>query len=186
MALFTTNYEEIEEQDYSPLKTGEYEMVIASAKEKSTPNGKESFNIALIVRNDLKQVPELKEQNGKYSDRWVFSDEWKRDIKGRYIYKQENFMHYLDAAGVPEGTAIKDMEHLAQLLKGKPVRVYVKEEENTYNGETKMINTIAPWGFKKTKYPQLAHKFKDNKAEESNPFENASDPVDVKEDDLPF
>ena len=189
MSLFKTSYSEVQDNDYSPLPTAEYEMVIADVKEKSTPNGKESLNISLIVRNDLKQVPALSETNGKYADRWVFADEWKRDIDGRYIYKMDNFMHYLAAVGVPEGTDIKDMEHMFELLRGKPVNVYVKKENNTYNGETKEINTVAPWGFKKTNYPNLNHQFKqdgNSGKKEDNPFSNSQGPVEISSDDLPF
>lgn len=192
MALFKTNYSEVEETDYSPLPTAEYECVIARVGEKATPNGKESLNIGLVVRNDLKQVPELAEQNGKYADRWVFVDEWKRDIDGRYIYKMDNFMHYLNAVGVPEGTEIRDMDHLFELLRNKPVRVYVKEETNTYKGETRQINTVAPWGFKATKYPNLNHEFKKRDGDgntssgESNPWAEKDGPVDISDEDLPF
>lgn len=192
MTLFKTNYEEVQETDYSPLPTAEYEMIIQDVKEKSTPNGKESLNISLVVRNDLKQVPVLAQSNGKYADRWVFADEWKRDIGGRYIYKMDNFMHYLAAVGIPEGTEIKDMEHLFELLRGKLVNVYVKKEDNTYNGETKEINTVAPWGFKQTKYPQVNHEWKEKKQAagnsnaEDNPFANSKGPVDIQDEDLPF
>ena len=188
MALFKTNYEEVGNNDFAPLPTGEYECIINDVTEKATKNGKESMNISLIVRNDLKQVPELKEQNGKYADRWVFVDEWKRYVDDRYIYKMDNFMHYLAAVGIPEGTEIKDMEHLFSLLRGKPVLVYIKQEENTYNGNTTMVNTVAPWNFKQTKFPQVNHVFKDKKEEssESNPFANSKGPVDISDDDLPF
>ena len=189
MALFKTSYSEVQDNDYSPLPTAEYEMVVADVKEKSTPNGKESLNISLIVRNDLKQVPALAETNGKYADRWVFADEWKRDIDGRYIYKMDNFMHYLAAVGVPEGTEIRDMEHLFELLRGKPVNVYVKKENNTYKGETTEVNTVAPWGFKKTNYPNLNHQFKqdgNSGKKEDNPFSNSQGPVEISDSDLPF
>lgn len=188
MSLFKTNYSDVDTStDYSPLPTGEYECIIARVGEKATPNGKESMQIGLVVRNDLKQVPALAEQNGKYADRWVFVDEWKRDINGRYIYKMDNFMYYLNAIGILEGTDIKDMEHLFSLLKGKPVRVYVKQEENTYMGETKTVNRVAPWGFKQTDYPNVNHAFKDkdSKQEESNPFSNSA-PADISDDDMPF
>jgi hypothetical protein len=185
MTLFKTNYEEVGNNDFSALPTGEYECIINNVKEKATKNGKESMNISLIVRNDLKQVPELKERNGKYADRWVFVDEWKRDINGEYKYKMDNLMHYLAAVGIPEGTEIKDMEHLFSLLRGKPVLVYIKEEENTYNGNTEMINTVAPWNFKQTKFPQVNHVFKDKEeSNDNNPFANST--KDIQDDDLPF
>src|SRR5699024_11681255 len=65
--------------------------------------------------------------------------DWSSDVCSSDL-KMENFMHYLNGVGVPEGTEIKDFEHLLSLFRGKPVRVYVKQEENEYKGETKTIN----------------------------------------------
>lgn len=191
MALFTTNYNEVQENDYSALPTGEYEVLILSIKERETPNGKIGMNFDLVVRNDLKEVQSLKETNGKFANRRVFTTEWKRNKNGSYKYELNNFMHYLAAVKVPEGTEIKDLNHLASLLRNKPVRVYIKEEENTYQGNTEMVNTIAPWGFKPTQFENVNHQFKDdaqnNSKANDNPWgSNDSSAADVQDDDLPF
>ena len=189
MALFTTNYNEVEETEYKALPTGEYEVIILEVKERETLNGKVGMNFDLVVRNDLKEVPSLKETNGKFANRRVFSTEWKRNKDGAYKYELNNFMHYLAAVNVPEGTEIKDLNHLVSLLQNKPVRVYIKEEENTYQGNTEMVNTIAPWGFKKTEFANVNHQSKDESQSNTsdNPWgANNSAPVDVQDDDLPF
>ena len=191
MALFTTNYNEVQENDYNALPTGEYEVLILSIKERETPNGKIGMNFDLVVRNDLKEVQSLKETNGKFANRRVFTTEWKRNKNGSYKYELNNFMHYLAAVKVPEGTEIKDLNHLASLLKNKPVRVYIKEEENTYQGNTEMVNTIAPWGFKPTQFENVNHQFKEdaqnNSKANDNPWgTNDSSAADVQDDDLPF
>ena len=191
MALFTTNYNEVQENDYKVLPTGEYEVLILSIKERETPNGKIGMNFDLVVRNDLTEVQSLKETNGKFANRRVFTTEWKRNKNGSYKYELNNFMHYLAAVKVPEGTEIKDLNHLASLLKNKPVRVYIKEEENTYQGNTEMVNTIAPWGFKPTQFENVNHQFKDdaqnNSKANDNPWgTNDSSAADVQDDDLPF
>lgn len=191
MALFTTNYNEVQENDYKALPTGEYEVLILSIKERETPNGKIGMNFDLVVRNDLTEVQSLKETNGKFANRRVFTTEWKRNKNGSYKYELNNFMHYLAAVKVPEGTEIKDLNHLASLLKNKPVRVYIKEEENTYQGNTEMVNTIAPWGFKPTQFENVNHQFKDdaqnNSKANDNPWgTNDSSAADVQDDDLPF
>lgn len=191
MALFTTNYNEVQENDYNALPTGEYEVLILSIKERETPNGKIGMNFDLVVRNDLKEVQSLKETNGKFANRRVFTTEWKRNKNGSYKYELNNFMHYLAAVKVPEGTEIKDLNHLASLLRNKPVRVYIKEEENTYQGNTEMVNTIAPWGFKPTQFENVNHQFKDddqnNSKANDNPWgTNDSSAADVQDDDLPF
>ena len=191
MALFTTNYNEVQENDYKALPTGEYEVLILSIKERETPNGKIGMNFDLVVRNDLTEVQSLKETNGKFANRRVFTTEWKRNKNGSYKYELNNFMHYLAAVKVPEGTEIKDLNHLASLLRNKPVRVYIKEEENTYQGNTEMVNTIAPWGFKPTQFENVNHQFKDdaqnNSKANDNPWgTNDSSAADVQDDDLPF
>ena len=191
MALFTTNYNEVQENDYNALPTGEYEVLILSIKERETPNGKIGMNFDLVVRNDLKEVQSLKETNGKFANRRVFTTEWKRNKNGSYKYELNNFMHYLAAVKVPEGTEIKDLNHLASLLRDKPVRVYIKEEENTYQGNTETVNTIAPWGFKPTQFENVNHQFKDdaqnNSKANDNPWgSNDSSAADVQDDDLPF
>lgn len=162
MTLFTTNYSEVQENTgYTPLPQGEYEMVIKSVKENVTQKGSESMQFDLVVRNDLKAVPALAETNGKYADRHVFHDEWKRNKPAGYKYEQNNFMYYLKAAGVPEGTPINSLQDLFNLLIGKPVRVYVKKESNTHNGETKERNTCAPWSFKESEYKEVNHVYKE-------------------------
>ena len=190
MTFIKTDYSNVEQNagNYGALPTGEYEVVINSVQERQTPNGKESLNFDLIVRNDLKQVPELAETNAKYADRHIFNDNWKRNINGAYDYDKQQFMYYLKAAQIPEGTEIKDLNHLCQLLTKKPVRVYVKKENNTYQGETTEVNNIAPWGYSPTKYANVNHQWKDNEGgqqqQEENPFSNAT--PEVKEEDYPF
>ena len=181
MTLFTTDYSNLESNDFSPLPEGEYEVVIKSATERATKNGKEETQLQLVVRNDLKKTSELQ---AKYANRVIFVDEWKRTIDGQY--KMDNFMHYLNGIGVPEGTLIESFEQLLDMFRGKPVRVFVKQEENEYKGEKQIVNRVAPWNFKNTKFPQVNHEWKekdkDNK-QSNNPFENN---VDIDDSTLPF
>ena len=114
----------------------------------------------------------------------IFVDEWKRTIDGQYKYKMDNFMHYLNGIGVPEGTAIESIEQLLDMFRGKPVRVYVKQEENEYKGEKQIVNRVAPWNFKRTKFPQVNHEWKsdDDKPSSNNAFAGGED---INDDDLP-
>lgn len=165
MDFLNTNYSEVQESTgYLPLPQGEYEMVIKSVKEHTSKNGSESMQFDLIVRNDLKAVPALAERNGKFADRHVFHDEWKRKSDKGYAFDKLNLMHYLKAAGIPEGTAVRDLQHLFSLLTNKPVKVFIKKETNTYNGETTERNTCAPWGFKTSEYKEVNHQYKEKNA----------------------
>lgn len=182
MTLFTTDYSNLESNDFSPLPEGEYEVVIKSATERATKNGKEETQLQLVVRNDLKKTSE---HQAKFANRVIFVDEWKRTIDGQYKYKMDNFMHYLNGVGVPEGTAIESIEQLLEMFRGKPVRVFVKQEENEYKGEKQIVNRVAPWNFKRTKFPQVNHEWKsdDDKPSSNNTFAGGED---INDDDLPF
>lgn len=188
--MFKVDYSKVEESSFGVLPEGNYECVIESTQEKVTKNGKEALNIRLIVRNDLTKVPALAETNGKYANRYLFDDHWKRDIDGRYIYHMGNLMYVLKAAGIPEGTEISSMDDLHDILRGKPVKIYTKVEHSDYSGEDE--NTIAPWGYSKSDYPNVQHQFKDKNDTETtqdNPFQGADDnlnPTTIEDDDLPF
>lgn len=186
MTFLTTDYKNNESNNnYGALPTGNYEMVIKDVTEKATPNGKEAMTVTLVVRNDLTRVPKLAETNGKYANRYVFNDNWKRNTPQGYAYDVNNLMYILEAAGVPEGTTFASFEDLASALRGRPVLVYVKEEEDDYNGGTR--NNVAPWGYSRTEFPEIQHvwKSKDGEAQGNDPFPKNEAPV-VQDSDLPF
>jgi len=70
------------------------------------------------------------------------------------------------------------------LMIGKPVRVYVKQEENTNNGETTTVNRIAPWNYKKTQFPNVQHvlKKKETSTTAADPFAGRQ----VMDSEMPF
>ena len=70
------------------------------------------------------------------------------------------------------------------MFRGKPVRVYVKQEENEYKGEKQINNRVAPWNFKNTKFPQVNHEWK---SDDDKPGNNEfSGGAEIDDDDLPF
>lgn len=187
--MFKTDYSKLGNNDFSAMPAGEYELVIVNSQEKATKNGKEALSLRLAVRNDLTKVPTLANTNGKYANRNIFVDEWKRNIEGVYKYSQDNIMYILAAVGIPEGTPINSMNELHDMLYHKPVRAYVKKEFDEYQNDE--INTIAPWNFKPTEYPQCNHSFKENNDKskgQADPFEfeKAENPIDISMEELPF
>lgn len=161
MSFITTDYSKISNNNYEALPTGEYEMVIRQVMETATPRGAESLQIDLIVRNDVQQVPALAATNGKYANRHVFMDNWKR--KATNQYDLEGFMYILEAVGVPEGTPINSIDDFIDLLTGKPVRVYVKKEVDDYNttdpNNPQYRNAVAPWNISATKFKEVNHQY---------------------------
>lgn len=186
MAFLQANYKENESMSYEALPTGNYEMIIGKAQETVTKNGAESLQIDLIVRNDLDGVPALAETNKKYHNRHVFNDNWKRKATGQY--DMQGFQYILEAVGVPEGTQIASIDDFINILIGKPVKVYVKQEENEYQGKTEIVNRVAPWNYSATDFPQVSHVFKDKNKPANDPFPNGvSGMTDQEiEDNIPF
>ena len=194
--FMNTDYSNNTGGNYDAVPAGNYEMIINNASESATKNGAETLQIDLLVRNDLDKVTDLAETNGKFHNRHIFVDNWKR--KATNQYDLDGFQYILQAAGVPEGTPLHTVDDFIKLITGAPVRVFVKQEENTYNGTTSIVNRVAPWNFETTEFPQVQHTFKDKKnaptpqataqstASTNAPFANSGDPIDISDDDLPF
>lgn len=185
MAFLTANYSKNETKGntYEPLPAQEYEAIITQTTEHATPSGAESLQIRLVIRNDLDNVPALAKSNAKFHNRVIFAENWKR--KATKQYDTDSLQYILDAVGIPEGTVLNSMEDFINAINGKPVRVYVKQETDSYNGEDKIRNVVNPWGFKPTEFKQVNHTFKGADTKPSDPFSSAT-PIDVADDDLPF
>lgn len=187
MTFLNTDYSKVERTSHDALPEGVYEMVIKKAQEQATPNGAESFQIDLVVRNDLDKA--LPETNGKYHNRHIFNDNWKR--KATKQYDLDSFQYILEAVGVPEGTPINSIQDFSDVLKGKPVQVYVKRELDEYNttdpNNPQYRNTVAPWNYEKTNFPQVQHQWKQSNDNNSNGgFEKKENAPTINDEDVPF
>ena len=184
--FMTTDYSNNTGGNYEALPTGNYEMIINKAQETATKNGAESLQVDLVVRNDLDKVPDLAATNAKYHNRHVFNDNWKR--KATKQYDMDGLQYILDAVGVPEGTRIGSMDDFFKLITHKAVKVYIKKEDNEYNGKTTEVNRVAPWNYSKSDFPEVQHTFKEAEATAttSDPFAGSGQAVDVSDNDLPF
>lgn len=172
---FTTNYANNNESNFDEaLPAGTYEMVIKSVQEQATPGGAEAIHFDFVVRNDLDQA--LPNTNGKQHNRHLFFNEWKRKATNQYSLK--NLNAYMNAVGIPEGTTINSFNEFCQLMIGKPVRLDVTIQNDTYNGITTKRNAVAPWGWHKSKFPNVQKLMVD-------PVPNAQ-PINIPDSDLPF
>lgn len=197
--FMSTDYSNNTGGSFDAVPAGNYEMLINNAKEDATANGAETLQIDLLVRNDLDKVSDLAETNAKFHNRHIFVDNWKR--KATNQYDLDGFQYILQAAGVPENTPLHTVDDFIKLITGAPVRVFVKQEENTYNGKTSTVNRVAPWNFEVTQFPQVQHTAKERNSLPQNsatpstgaqqagndPFANTTDgPINITDDDLPF
>ncbi|PIO80791.1 hypothetical protein BSQ38_03590 [Pediococcus damnosus] len=183
MSFLKADYSKNQGQGFDAVPTGNYEVIINKAQEQATKNGAESLQLDLLIRNDLDKVPDLAKTNAKYHNRHVFMDNWKR--KNTNQYDTDSFQYILDAVKVPEGTVLNSVEDFAKAITGKPVQAYIKNEDNTYNGNTKKVNRVAPWNISETAYPEVNHKFKNPEKPTDNPFDSKED-ISIDESDIPF
>lgn len=176
MSFLTTNYSNTTSNNHEPLPAGDYEFIINSVQENATNSGAESVQFDLIVRNDLDAA--LPETNGKQHNRHLWVNEWKRRKTNQYDLN--NFMYFMKAAGIPEGTEINSIEDFFQIMDKKPVRIHIKVTTSEYNGRKRKENRPAPWDWEKTKFPEVQHQFK--KPQSSS---TSADTI-VGDNELPF
>lgn len=152
MTNFTLNMEDTFD---GGIQDGTYETVITKFEENTTQGGTEYVDARLTIRNDIDQ---------KYKNNIVFHRIWKTKATGQYNIK---FFNTIGAAAqLQQGKQYSSLEELLKDFLGKPVRVTVKNETSENNGKTYENLNVKRW--EKTKFPELAHKFKTEDG--SNPF----------------
>lgn len=181
MALFTSVKVE-KKNDFEPLPAGIYEMTIDSTGPDATKGGTEYIKVALRVRKDLDQA--MPETNGKYHNRLVFAQVWRRKATGQY--DKSDLSSITQAAGYAPGTPIEDWDDWSQKLEGKNVRVKVGVSEDTYQGKTSKRNQVWPSDFEPTQFPTQAQMQSQPQPQpqQANPF--AQPQAQVNDNDLPF
>lgn len=183
MSFLTTDYSNTTNNSNEPLPAGDYEFIINSVQENATNSGAESVQFDLIVRNDLDAA--LPETNGKQHNRHLWVNEWKRRKTNQYDLN--NFMYFMKAAGIPEGTEINSIEDFFQIMNKKPVRIHIKVTTSEYNGQKRKENRPAPWDWEKTQFPNVQHHFKSENKPENNPQPTVpTTDTAVDDESLPF
>lgn len=145
---FSTDYSEVKEFELVP--PGEYEVIIMTIEERTTPNGKTGLNLKLVIRNDV-------EQNSK--NRYLFHTLWKRreptqadmQVQG---YGFNQIMQLAKAAKLPSGKSYENVNALCADLIGHPMRVTINHEE----WNSKMRENVR--FMNATSYPEVKHIFK--------------------------
>ncbi|MDO4680927.1 MAG: DUF669 domain-containing protein [Aerococcus sp.] len=171
MDTFKLDYSNLDNGKRQVIPEGTYELLIDHGEVKGTSNGNELIDVTFIVRNDLDQVPELKETNGKYHNWKVYGAIFQDQETHRY--SPIDLGYYMRACGVPDGTAINGMQHFLDLMQGKPVKAFVSQRKSTYQGQKQVQNRVYPNRLEVTNYPTVNHKGKTTQAQ-------------PQADDLPF
>ena len=176
MAFITTDYSDVKEAP-SLLPKGDYEVIIKTAEERKTSNGKEQISLNMVIRNDVDQ---------KYQNKGVFFNTFKRtepteqdkQVQG---YSFKTIMRLAKMTGIPSGKAYNNVSEMLADMVNKCVRITVDHRE--YNGKTyedvKYIN--------ETKFAECKHVYKEKSDNSSAASSAPMEPInDISEDEIPF
>lgn len=123
MSLFSVNYEAAEQ--FASITDGTYEVFVSQAEQNASKNGTDFLDIRLKIRDDFQQ---------KFRNNLIFDKVWIN--KQTLTYPEWALQRYAKAVKIPEGVEINTIEQFLDLLKGKTLKVTVKNEQSEYNGKT--------------------------------------------------
>lgn len=123
MSLFSVNYEAAEQ--FSSVENGTYEVVVATAEQSASKSGTDFLDIRLKIRDDFQQ---------KFRNNLIFDKVWIN--KQTLQYPEWGLQRYAKAVKIPEGVEIDTIEQFLDIIKGKTLKVTVKNEQSESNGVT--------------------------------------------------
>lgn len=123
MSLFSVNYEAAEQ--FSSVENGTYEVVVATAEQSASKTGTDFLDIRLKIRDDFQQ---------KFRNNLIFDNVWIN--KQTLQYPEWALQRYAKAVKIPEGVEINTIEQFLDIIKGKTLKVTVKNEQSESNGVT--------------------------------------------------
>ncbi len=123
MSLFSVNYEAAEQ--FSSVENGTYEVVVTTAEQSASKSGTDFLDIRLKIRDDFQQ---------KFRNNLIFDKVWIN--KQTLQYPEWALQRYAKAVKIPEGVEINTIEQFLDIIKGKTLKVTVKNEQSESNGVT--------------------------------------------------
>ena len=123
MSLFSVNYEAAEQ--VSSVENGTYEVVVATAEQSASKSGTDFLDIRLKIRDDFQQ---------KFRNNLIFDKVWIN--KETLQYPEWALQRYAKAVKIPEGVEINTIEQFLDIIKGKTLKITVKNEQSESNGVT--------------------------------------------------
>ncbi|CDG41642.1 unnamed protein product [Streptococcus phage TP-778L] len=151
MGIFSVNYEAAEQ--FAAIEDGTYEVYVAQAEQSATQNGTDFLDIRLKIRDDFQQ---------KFRNNLIFDKIYVN--KSTLEYPIWVLQMYCKAAKVPENTDIQTIEQFLDLIKGKSMKVTVKNETSEWNGKTyenlrvkkREQSELPPYSAKVEKAPEVS------------------------------
>lgn len=115
-------------KEYAPIPEGKYEAIIKEAELATSSSGNPMIKVTLIIRDDVQQ-PAGKRRVWDY----LVSSE-----KAKWKLNQ-----VAKAIKLADGTNVATIQDFVKEILFKPVKITIKHEEDTYNGETKIREKVA-------------------------------------------
>jgi hypothetical protein len=114
--------------DFPTIDEGTYEAIIKEVDVTQSKSGNDMIKVTLVIRDDVKQ-PFAKR---KVWDFLVSSEKakWKLNQVAKAI-------------GLANGAKVATIQEFAKAILFQPVKITIKHEQETYNGETKTRERIA-------------------------------------------
>lgn len=156
-----------QQNDFSLVEEGMYEVKIELMSTKTTPNGKEAIAVRYRIRDDIDQ---------KFQNRVLFEDIWK-ERKSDY-YNRKRLNQLMGTQHFPDGKTFGDIYEVMDELQGRFLQVKVVIEHNDYTGKDE--NKIAFYSSTDHGPQELGEE------DDTSTTEGDIDDIEVEEDDLPF
>lgn len=123
MSLFSVNYEAAEQ--FASITDGTYEVFVSQAEQNASKNGTDFLDIRLKIRDDFQQ---------KFRNNLIFDKIWIN--KETLQYPTWALQRYAKAVKIPEGVEINSIDQFLELIRGKSLKVTIKNVTSEYNGQT--------------------------------------------------
>lgn len=147
--MLTINHEAAS-NGFEDIQDGVYEVVISpTICENATKGGTEFIDCRLIIRNDVQQP----HQNGV-----IFHKIWKSKETNQYVMGM--IQQLAKFAQLPNGKQYQTLDPFFDDLRGKPLKVEVKNESSEYNGKTYENLNVKKMDF--TAFPSVQHQYKES------------------------
>jgi hypothetical protein len=142
MSFLTVNHNDAGSQnngEFPTIDEGTYEAIIKEVEVAQSKSGNDMIKITVVIRDDIKQ-PFAKRKVWDY----LVSTE-----KGKWKFNQ-----VAKAIGMNDGAKVATIHEFAKAILYSPVKVKIKHEQDTYNGETKTRERVDR--YEQTDHPREA------------------------------
>ena len=162
---FTADFSKATE--FTPVKDGNYEVIVKAAYEDATKGGAEFINIDFVIRNDIEQ---------EFKNSHIFHKLWKKKADGKYNFGM--MMALAKNLRMQDGKKYNNLQEFLDDFVGKVCKVRVANEKSTSADGSKTYENLNVKQITFSAYPSIQHKWKADDQSEA--------PVNVDDYDLPF